>query len=360
MQTARAALFSVTLLLGCNEGGGASSAGDATPSPSKSASTTATAGFDAAKFEREGTAAMTAAMGTPNAEAALKKAWEQIATDPQVSSAGQALMTAIGEHEQFTPVAAEFMAKLQISPSFMKLITDFMLANAITDPTGFEAAFSRHVDAQIARPEVSGALDAVIGRVVAKPEIEAAIATFVSVINEESGVATQVSVLIATKLNSPDALEKLHGKAGTSPSDPDYEQKLFAYLTDPARLERFYIGFAELFGKHQAPRTAVVELLRSQAVINETAGLVRKMMETPEFYPLAEAALVAALDGSDRASVESKLDALLNHPQIVTAFAGWVTGISAVPEVKQGCSAAFQQLFSDPQFERLLLESFVE
>jgi uncharacterized protein YfcZ (UPF0381/DUF406 family) len=358
MQIARAALLSVTLLLGCNDGGGASSAGDATPSTS--ASTSTTAGFDAAKFEREGAAAMTAAMSRPNVEAALKQAWEEIAVDPQVSSAGQALMTAIGQHEQFTPIAAEFMAKLQTSPSFLKLITDFMLANAVTDPSAFEAAFSRHVDAQIARPEVNGALDAVIGRVVAKPEIETAIAKFVGVIIEESGVATQVSVIIATKLNSADVLEKLHGKAGTSPSDPDYEQKLFAYLTEEARLERFFIGFAELFGKHQAPRTAVVELLRSPAVINETAGLVRKMMETPEFYPLAEAALVAALDGSDRLSVESKLEALLNHPQVIAAFAGWVTGISGVPEVKQGCSVAFQQLFTDPEFERLLLTTFVE
>jgi hypothetical protein len=353
MQIARAALVTLTLLLGCNDGGG-SSAADAKPSAA------ASSGFDVAKFEREGAAAMTAAMAKPSVEAALKKAWEDIAADPQVASTGQALMSAVGAHEQFTPVAAEFMAKLQTSASFMALITQFMLANGIVDPSGLEAAFGSHVEAQIARPEVSEALDAVIGRVVANPELEVAIAKFVSVIIEDSGVATQVSVLMASKLGSGDVLERLHAKAGISPSDPDYQQKLFAYLTDEARLERFMIGFAELFGKHQAPRTAVVELLRSPAVIGETAGMVRKMMEPAEFYPLAEAALVAALDGSDRASVESKLDALLNQPAVIAAFAGWVTGIASVPEVKNGCSVAFQQLFADPEFERLLLTTFVE
>lgn len=353
MQIARAALVTLTLLLGCNDGGGSSARAATSGANARS-------GFDVAKFGRDGAVAMTAAMTKPSVAAALKQAWEQIAADPQVASAGEALMSAIGGHEQFTPIAAEFMAKLQVSQSFTKLITDFMLANATIDPAEFEAAFGRHVDAQIDRPEVDGALDAVIGRVMAKPEIEAAIAQFVSVIVEDSGVATQVTALIATKLNSSEVLEQLHGKAGTSPGDPDYQHELFAYLTDEARLERFLVGFAELFGKHQAPRTAVVELLRSPAVIGQTAGMVAKIMQTPEFYPLAEAALVAALDGSDRASVESKLDALLNHPQIITAFAGWVTGVAGVPEVKNGCSVAFQQLFTDPEFERLLLATFVE
>jgi hypothetical protein len=269
-------------------------------------------------------------------------------------------MSAVGDHPEFAPAAADFMAKLQTSPTFLKLVTDFMLANAILDPTGFEAAFSKHVDAQMARPEVSQALDASIGRVMAQPEGQDAIAKFVNVIIEDSGVGTQVSMLIGAKLSSSEVLDELHAKAQTSPSDPDYERKLFAYLTDEARLERFLVGFAELFGKHQAPRTAVIELLRSPAVIGETAGMVRKIMETPEFYPLAEAALVAVLGDSDRATIESTLDALLTHPQILSAFAGWMSGIAEVPEVKQGCSAAFQQLFTDPEFERLLVSTFIE
>lgn len=355
---ARAALVSLTLLLGCNTGGSESSSSDATPSSSTNAS--AGAGLDVTKLERESSAAMLAAMSSPGVEAAMTKAWEQIAAEPQVASAGEALMSAVGEHPEFAPAAADFMAKLQTSPTFLKLVTDFMLSNGTLDPTGFEAAFSKHVDAQMARPEVNQALDASIGRVMAKPEGQEAIAKFVNVIIEDSGVGTQVSTVIALELSSGDVLDKLHAKAQTSPSDPDYEQKLFAYLTDAARLERFLIGFAELFGKHQAPRTAVIELLRSPAVIGETAGMVRKMMETPDFYPLAEAALVAVLGDSDRATIESKLDALLTHPQILAAFAGWMSGIANVPEVEQGCSAAFQQLFTDPEFERLLVATFIE
>jgi hypothetical protein len=361
MQIARAAFVSLTLLLGCNAGSSDSSSNDATPSTSTSTSSTnAGGGFDVAKLERESAAAMTKAMALPGVEAAMTKAWEQVAADPQVASAGEALMSAVGDHQEFAPAAADFMAKLQTSPTFLKLVTDFMLANATLDPTGFEAAFSKHVDAQMARPEVSQALDASIGRVMAQPQGQEAIAKFVNVIIEDSGVGTQVTTLIAAKLSSSEVLDQLHAKAQTSPSDPDYERKLFAYLTDEARLERFLVGFAELFGKHQAPRTAVIELLRSPAVIGETAGMVRKIMETPEFYPLAEAALVAVLGDSDRTTIESTLDALLTHPQILNAFAGWMSGIADVPEVKQGCSTAFQQLFTDPEFERLLVSTFIE
>jgi hypothetical protein len=358
---ARVALVSLTLLLGCNAGGSDASSNDAAPSPSPSTSSAnAGGGFDVGKFERESSAAMLEAMARPGVEAAMTKAWEQIAADPQVASAGEALMSAVGEHPEFAPAAASFMAKLQTSPTFLKLVSDFMLANATLDPSGFEAAFSRHVDAQMARPEVNQALDAAIGRVITKPEAQNAIAKFVNVIIEDSGVGTQVSSLIVRELSSKDVLDKLHAKAQTSPSDPDYERKLFAYLTDAARLERFLVGFAELFGKHQASRTAVIELLRSPAVIGATAGMVREIMQAPEFDALAEAALVAVLGGSDRATIESSLDALLTQPQILTAFAGWMSGIADVPEVKQGCSAAFQQLFTDPEFERLLLSTFVE
>jgi hypothetical protein len=37
-----------------------------------------------------------------------------------------------------------------------------------------------------------------------------------------------------------------------------------------------------------------------------------------------------------------------------------MSGIADVPEVKQGCSTAFQQLFTDPEFERLLVSTFIE
>ena len=358
MQLARAVLITLTLSLACTKEGGEAPTNDAKPTASEPA---ASAGINLSKLESGSAIAMKVAMAQPNVAAAMTKAWEDIATDPQVAAAGEALMAEIGEHEVFAPAAADFLAKLQTSPGFIGLVTQFVTSSgALTDPAGVEAAFGRHVDAQIARPEFSQALDASIARLMAKPEVEAAIARFVNVIVEDSGVALQASTLIAAKINSPEILDKLHKNAGTSPSDPDYEQKVLAYLTDEARLERFLIGFAEMFAKHQAPRDAVVELLRSKAVIGETAGLVAKMISLPDFYPLAEAALVAALDGSDRATLEIRIDAVLQHPQVVTALADWMIGIAAVPEVQQGCSSAFQKLFMDPQFELLLMKTFVE
>ncbi len=363
MQLARAALVTFTLLLGCNKDSDESTtttteeAKPSEPTPSKPT----TAGFDAAKFEQESAAAMKTALTKPAVAAAFTNAWETIAADPQVASAGQALMTAIGEHEKFTPAAAQFMAKLQTSPAFLELVTNFMTSSgALSDPAGLEVALARHVDAQIARPEFNGALDAVIARVMAKPEVEAAIARFVDSIIADSGVALQVTASITAKLTTGDVLDKLNAKAGTSPSDPDYQQKLFAYLIDEARLERFLIGFAELFAKHQAPRDAVVELLRSPAVVAETSSMVADMISAPDFYPLAEAAMVATFAGADQATLESKIEAVLNHPEVVAAMVGWLTNVATVPEVQKGCSGAFQQLFTDPEFEQLLVKTFAE
>lgn len=357
MQAARAALLSLTLLLGCKDDAGSPAA-----DTGKSTTTASTSGgIDMAKLERDMGLAMKTAMAKPTVTAAMNKAWEDIAADPAVSSSGQAVLAAIGEHEKFTPVAAEFMAKMQTSASFVKVVTDFVTSSGITDPTQIEAAFGRYVDAQIARPAVNDAIEASIGRVMTKPEIEAAIAAFVNVLMTESGVAQELTSMMENKLSSPGVIDALNKKAGTSPSDPDYEQKIFAYITQEDRLERFLIGFAELFGKHEATRKAVVDLLRSPAMVDVSATMIAQMMSTPDFYPLAEAALVAALDpSSDQALVESKLDPIMNHPQIVEAMAGWFTGIMAVPELRDGCSAAFKQLFGDPQFEQLLVKTFAE
>lgn len=361
MRFARAAVLSLSLSLslsfGCSSGGGGgadssaagAAAGDAAPVTS----------FDTARFEQRANDKMAAVLKKPSVEAAMNGAWDEIGTDPAVGAAGQSMFSAIGSHPSFTPVAAGFMAKLQESPRFIALVTAFMQKNG-NDLAGFEAKFGQHVDAQIARPEVQGALDASIGRLIEKPEIQGALTKLVQAITVETGISQEFGRKIGAKLESRDIMSKIEAKAGTKPGDADYEEKVFSYLTADERLERFMIGFADLFAKHAAPRKAVADLLQNPAVVGATSEQVANMMKGPSFYTLAEDALVAALDGSDRPTVEAKLDALLAQPEVVTAFAAWVEAIAAVPEVKQGFGDAFQQLFASDEFTQLLMTTFVE
>jgi hypothetical protein len=313
-----------------------------------------------AAFERLAASSMDAVMDRPAVDAALGRAWDSIGSDPAVSGAGDALLSGIGSHPEFGPTAGNFLKQLQQSSEFIDQIREFAARNPGMEPAALEAAFGAHVDAQVARPEVSVAIDGAVGRLLERPVVSQGLDKLTHSITEKAGVAQVMGSAFVDRLSDPATLSKLEVRVGVKQSDPGFEPALLAHLTDGDRLEKFMLGFAAQFGEHPAPRKAVVDLLSSPDVLGSSSRRLAKTLEAPEFYPKAETALVAVIAGADSEALGQALDGLLSMPEVESGFAGWFDDLAQSEEIRNSFAAAFIAVLADPAFDELLAESFLD
>jgi hypothetical protein len=119
------------------------------------------------------------------------------------------------------------------------------------------------------------------------------------------------------------------------------------------------VGFAQLFAEHKAPREATLKLLTSKAVLDSSASHLQAMVSSPDFFPKAEAALVALIGSDDQAAMTAAVTDLVMLPQVAESAGAWFGGLADLPEVEQGFAEAFRAVVEDPAFDKLLEDTFV-
>jgi hypothetical protein len=311
------------------------------------------------EFSRRAGAKMDSVMDRPAVDRAMGKMWDDIGADPKVSKAGGDLLGKLAADPELAKVTNTFMAELPASPEFVAMIQKIAMENPGASEAELQLIVGQHVEKMGDRPEFDAALDKSLDRFLDRPQMQEGIEEVTTAVMNTGAFTTEVSEAFARKFSDPKVGLALQTKSGADPSSPDYERKLMEYVTEPARLEAFVLGFCELFGRHEAPRTAVAALLNSDPLAAVSVQGATKIMEDPIFKARAQAALVALLTGAEQSKLEQELDDLLSTPVVEESFSAWFREIGKRPELEKGIGDAFRKVARDPEFDALIEKSFL-
>lgn len=253
---------------------------------------------------------------------ASSDALDRLFEAPEVTAAGDRLLSRLGEDPRLEPLYAETIDGVMRQPAMLQAFARLSTRDPSASIESIGDEVVARLSAGIEGPVFDAALDESLDHLLDRPTVDEAFGRMADVLIERSRLVEQLGMLMAQWA------PELEVAVGVPLDDDRFGPRLEQHLGDPARAQALSSLLSARLANDPGLHSALAGLLDDEAFFGASAALVHGLLTSADFDANATDVLVGMIDEVDAQELRQRVDRVLVTPAVERAVVTWVDEVT--------------------------------